>query len=106
MDRDDPGDAEPTASNRREVIVPLRLYKTVTVFSTLIAIVAVLGGFVVLDVATERTQATASELNVALAVIGLALIAFGAVAYAFSTRFRTAGMGNAKDDTDEHSDNG
>lgn len=103
---DDATGAKTDASGRREVVVPMRLYKTITVFSTIIAISGVLSGFVLLDVATNRTQADLSEVNVALAILGVGLIAFGAVTYAFSTRFRTVEMGNAKDDTDEHSDNG
>ena len=97
---------ETGSSGKRDVVVPMRLYKTVTVFSTIIAIAGVLGGFIVLDVATDRTQADVSEINLILALVGVGMIAFGAVTYAFSTRFRTAEMGNAKDDTDEHSDNG
>ena len=102
----EPAETETDSSGKRDVVVPMRLYKTITVFSTIIAVVGVLGGFIVLDVATERTQADASEVNVLLALLGIGMIVFGAVIYAFSTRFRTAEMGNAKDDTDEHSDNG
>lgn len=94
------------ASGQREVVVPMRLYKTVTVFSTLLAVIGILGGFIVLDVATDRAQAAASDVSIGLALLGVALIAGGAGAYAFSTRFRTAGMGNAKDDADEGSHNG
>ncbi|MFC7232732.1 hypothetical protein ACFQMM_17730 [Saliphagus sp. GCM10025308] len=84
----------------------MRLYKTVTVFSTLLAVIGILGGFIVLDVATDRAQAAASDVSIGLALLGVALIAGGAGAYAFSTRFRTAGMGNAKDDADEGPHNG
>lgn len=94
------------SSNRREIVVPLRLYKTITVFSTIIAIASVLGGFIVLDVATDSTQADINEVSVLLSILGIGLIAFGGVTYAFSTRFQTAEMGNAKDDEDEESDNG
>lgn len=94
------------ASGQREIVVPMRLYKTITVFSTLLAVIGILGGFIVLDVATDRAQAAASDVSIGLALLGVALIASGAGAYAFSTRFRTAGMGNAKDDADEGSHNG
>ncbi len=87
--------------DERDVVVPTAVYKRVTVFSTLIAVVAVVGGFLVLDVATDRATAELSEIDPIVALIGVALIAFGAVTYAFSTRFRAEGMGNAKDDTDE-----
>nr|WP_218644761.1 hypothetical protein [Natronomonas gomsonensis] len=84
----------------------MRLYKTVTVFSTLIAIVSILGGFVLLDRGTQRSTASPEDVNLLLVAIGLALIVGGSAVYAFSTRFRTAGMGKSKDDTDEDSDNG
>ncbi|WP_436923779.1 DUF7315 family membrane protein [Halosimplex amylolyticum] len=90
----------------RGVVVPTAVYKRVTVFSTLIAVVAVVGGFLVLDVATDRATAELSEIDPLVALVGVGLIAFGAVTYAFSTRFRAEGMGNAKDDTDEPSNNG
>ncbi|PSP57375.1 hypothetical protein BRC72_09660 [Halobacteriales archaeon QH_7_66_36] len=78
----------------------MHVYKAVTVFSTLFAIVAVVVGFVLLDEATQRATAAPEEVNVALAVAGLLAIAAGAGTYAFSTRFRAAGMGNHKDEAD------
>ncbi|MFB6143646.1 MAG: hypothetical protein ABEJ30_09940 [Halorientalis sp.] len=84
----------------------MRVYKAVTVFSTLFAVVTVVGGFVVLDTATDRATAPLSRIDAPLALVGVALIVVGAAAYAFSTRFRAAGMGKAKDDTDEQSDDG
>lgn len=90
----------------REVEVPLRLYKTVTVFSTMFAVAFVVGGFVVLDTATQRAQLSFSEMNLPLAILGVGMIAAGAVVYAFSTRFHAEGMGKPKDDADERSDNG
>ena len=87
-----------------DVVVPLRLYKTVTVFSTLIAIVAILAGFVLLDRGTQRATASPEEVSLPLVALALALIVGGSAVYAFSTRFRTAGMGKSKDDTDEGSD--
>jgi len=91
---------------QREVVVPLRLYKTVTVFSTLFAILAVVGGFILVDVATERASAPASEIDIPIAIFGIGLILAGTVVYAFSTRFRTEEMGKSKDDADEPTDNG
>jgi hypothetical protein len=90
----------------RDVVVPLRLYKTVTVFSTLFAIVFVLGGFVLLDTATDRATADVSEIDPALAILGVAGIVGGAAVYAFSTRFRAEGMGKPKDESDEPSNDG
>jgi hypothetical protein len=102
----EPGPGPETGSGTRSVVVPDRVYKAVTVFSTLFAVVAVVGGFVMLDVATQRATLALSEADPVLALAGVGLIVAGAVTYAFSTRFRADGMGNAKDDTDEPSSNG
>ena len=93
------GDAEvdPEGAGGRDVVVPLALYKRITVFSTLFAVVAVLAGFLMLDAATGRASRELSEVNAGLAVAGLLSIGAGAAVYAFSTRFRTPGMGNHKD---------
>ena len=93
------GGTEESAGGR-DVAVPMHVYKAVTVFSTLFAVVAVVVGFVLLDEATQRATAAPEEVNVALAVAGLLAIAAGAGTYAFSTRFRAAGMGNPKDEAD------
>lgn len=93
-------------SSRRDVTVPLGLYKIVTVFSTLIAIIVVVAGFLVLDAATNRARAPAAEIDPVLALIGLGLIALGGIVYAFSSRFQAHGMGTPKDTDDEPSDDG
>ena len=106
---DDDGDVEAGSvaeASGRDVIVPLRLYKTITVFSTLIAVVAILAGFVILDRATQRATVSPEDVNLVLALAAIVLIVGGSAVYAFSTRFRTAGMGKSKDATDEESDNG
>jgi len=90
----------------RSVTVPSRVYKSVTVFSTLFAVVTVVGGFVVLDAATNRASVSLAEADPVLALAGIGLIVLGAVTYAFSTRFQAEEMGNAKDDDDEPSNNG
>lgn len=98
--------AEPNGAEQStedgDVVVPLGVYKIVTVFSTLIAGAAVVVGFAVLDTATQRAQAPVDEIDVPLALLGIAVIIAGSAVYVFSTRFRTAGMGmgNAKDDGD------
>ena len=79
----------------------MRVYKAVTVFSTLFAVGAVVVGFVVLDSATRRAQAPVEEVNVPLALVGLGLIVGGAAVYAFSARFQADGMGNALERSDE-----
>ena len=107
-DRDDPGvDASGEATpGGRDVVVPLRLYKTVTVFSTLLAIAAILAGFVLMDRGTQRATASPEEVSLPLVALGLSLIVGGSALYAFSTRFRAEGMGKPKDDTAERSDDG
>jgi Na+-transporting NADH:ubiquinone oxidoreductase subunit NqrE len=99
-------DADEPRGRSREVVVPLRLYKTVTVFSTLIAVAAVVLGFVALDAATQRATLEASEVNPWLAALGVAFIAAGGLVYAFASRFRAEGMRKDKDASDEDSDNG
>lgn len=98
--------AEADAPGGRDIVVPLRLYKTITVFSTLIAVAAILAGFVLLDRGTQRATASPEEVSLPVVALGLGLIVGGSAVYVFSTRFRTEGMGKPKDDTDEPSDNG
>jgi hypothetical protein len=83
----------------------MRLYKTVTVFSTLIAVVAVICGFVLLDAATQRASASLEEVNPLLALLGLACIAGGGAVYAFSTRFRAEETRNDNGGEDQSNDN-
>ncbi|MFB6304826.1 MAG: hypothetical protein ABEH47_06645 [Haloferacaceae archaeon] len=114
--------ADAGGSGRRDVVVPMRLYKTVTVFSTLIAVFAVVFGFTLLDAATldvsllrgvvvaalaaAGLSPAPDVLSAALAVAGLATIGFGAAVYTLGTRFRAPGMGNAQEDASEGSDDG
>jgi hypothetical protein len=83
----------------------MRLYKTVTVFATLIAVLAVVAGFLLLDTATQRASADLGEVNPILALLGVGCILGGGAVYAFSTRFRAEGMGKDKDDEAPPSDN-
>nr|WP_244531490.1 hypothetical protein [Halogranum amylolyticum] len=100
----------------------MRLYKTVTVFSTLIAVVSVVVGFVLLDAATLSISflrraivglfgalgvgVADDVLTAVLALLGLGIIAFGAGVYIVGTRFRARGMGKSQEDSDEEPDNG
>jgi hypothetical protein len=100
------GDA--AAEGRREIEVPLRLYKTVTVFSTLIAVVAVVVGFLLLDAATIGTGLlrraivgllsalslvpSAGLLSALFVIAGLLAIAGGAAVYVLGTRFKAGEM--------------
>ncbi|SEO39264.1 hypothetical protein SAMN04487948_102205 [Halogranum amylolyticum] len=106
----------------RDIVVPMRLYKTVTVFSTLIAVVSVVVGFVLLDAATLSISflrraivglfgalgvgVADDVLTAVLALLGLGIIAFGAGVYIVGTRFRARGMGKSQEDSDEEPDNG
>ncbi len=97
------GDGDGTSGSGprgRDVEVPFEVYKAVTVFSTLFAVGAVVLGFVLLDWGTNRATADLSDVDVAITLAGLGCIALGAGTYAFSTRFRARGMGNAKDGAD------
>ncbi|MFB6176567.1 MAG: hypothetical protein ABEI99_05390 [Halobaculum sp.] len=108
----DSGAAGDGERGSRDVVVPMPLYKTVTVFSTLLAVVGVVGGFVLLDaavmsggvirvavnavlsVAGLRVSPTVwASLQPVFAVGGLAAIAVGAAVYVLGSRFRAEGMG-------------
>jgi hypothetical protein len=126
---DAPEDASPAeqygpveSAGPRDVVVPTRVFKLVTVVTTLLAVPAVVLGFMFLDAATLQTsvaRATVllavswlgipvdeSVLSVVFGLLGVALIVAGAGVYIVGSRFRAAGMGNAEEDTDEQSNNG
>lgn len=88
-------------TDARGVAVPMRVYKTVTVFSTLFAVVGVVGGFVLLDVATDRAQTDLAGVDPLVALAGVGLIVLSAAVYAFSTRFQPEEMRNPKDNGGE-----
>lgn|GEM_PF-2028656 len=98
--------SDPDEGTRREVVVPERLYRTVTVFSTLIAIVGVVLGFVLLDAATKQASVPIDQVNPWLAALGLLAILGGGATYAYASRFRAEGMRKDKDAADEPSNNG
>ncbi|WP_254537625.1 DUF7315 family membrane protein [Halomarina litorea] len=107
---------EPRRGADGDVVVPMELYKVVTVFSTLIAVFCVVFGFILLDAATLDAsllrraftdllaavglRADEGALEIAFALAGILLIGAGAGTYVLGTRFRTEGMGNHKDDAD------
>lgn len=78
----------------------MEIYRIVTVLSTLIAAACVVGGFMILDTATQGAQAPVDEINVVLALIGVGTIVLGAGIYVFSTRFQAPGMRTSKDEDD------
>ena len=110
------GPADAT-TGRRDVVVPIRLYKTITVFSTLIATACILGGFILIDAATLQVSVLRRLLlaglegiglsvnqelfSAVLAIGGLSLMAAGTGVFVLSSRFRAPGMGNAQEDSDE-----
>jgi hypothetical protein len=113
---------ESVGDRRPDVIVPLAIYKRVTVVSTVLASVIVVVGFLFLDAATKQTRLlrgpietglgwvgigiSAETLSILLGVAGLGSIAIGAAIYVFGARFRTAGMGSDKTDANASDDNG
>ncbi|WP_418284416.1 DUF7315 family membrane protein [Halorubrum sp. DTA46] len=121
--KDDPDDPrnEPTGPrvgpDGREIVVPFRLYKAVTVFSTLAAVVAYFVGFTLIDAATLQISfvrtAIVYVLNsvglfpsddvlvATLAITGIACIVAGTAVYVLGTRFRGRGMGKSQDDASE-----
>jgi len=76
-DRSEGVDEPEPASETRDVVVPLRVYKTVTVFSTLFAVAAVVGGFLLIDQATDRATLPTAEIDPVVAIAGIALIVVG-----------------------------
>ena len=117
-----PASPDNQQGGRRDVVVPLRLYKTVTVFSTLIAALCILSGFILLDAATLQVSVLRSLIVLAietggitpnqellgglLGVGGLSLMALGSGVFILSSRFRAPGMGNSQEDADKDSTNG
>jgi hypothetical protein len=107
---------EPRRGADGDVVVPMELYKVVTVFSTLIAVFCVVFGFILLDAATLNTSVMRRGLvglfaaagvtpdegvfEIAFALAGIALIGVGAGTYVLGTRFRTEGMGSPKNDAE------
>lgn len=106
-----------TGESGREIVVPLRLYKTVTVFTTLIAVVTFLFGFLLLDAATLQigfvqttivvlldaigVSLSQDVLTAVLAIAGVGCIVVGTAVYVLGTRFRAQGMGKPQEDSTE-----
>lgn len=99
------GDDEEAAA-RRHVNVPLPIFKAVTVFSTLFAVIAIIVGLGLIDRGTDRARAPVEELNLWMTFLGVALIVFGAAIYAFSTRFTPTERANDKGESSQSEDDG
>lgn len=101
----------------REIVVPLRLYKTVVVFSTLVAVATYFVGFTLIDAATLQISFVRTTIvflleafglglaedvvTALLAIAGVASILLGTAIYVLGTRFRAQGMGKAQEDSSE-----
>jgi len=112
-----PAESPESSTGRRDIVVPIRLYKTITVFSTLIATACILGGFILIDAATLQVSVLRRLLlaglegislsvnqelfSAILAIGGLSLMAAGTGVFVLSSRFRAPGMGNAQEDSAE-----
>ncbi len=119
-DANDPRN-EPTGARAgpqgREVVVPQRLYKVVTVFSTLAAVLTFLVGFSLIDAATLQVSfvrrtvgflfgrigvvVPEDVLTAGFAIAGVSSILLGTAVYVLGTRFRAQGMGKAQEDSSE-----
>lgn len=101
-------DTQPQRTPDGSVVVPMRVYKGVTVFSTLLATALVVLGFFMFDAATRldnpiREMAvwavgltgwtpSTGAVNVAFGLLGVAVLLVGAGSYILGTRFKTAEM--------------
>ncbi|WP_096592682.1 DUF7315 family membrane protein [Halorubrum ezzemoulense] len=101
----------------REIVVPFRLYKAVTVFSTLAAVGTYFVGFTLIDAATLQISFVRTTivylldnagllppedvLVAILAITGVGFIILGTAVYVLGTRFRGQGMGKSQDDPSE-----
>lgn len=95
-----------SSGGRRQVPVPIELYKVVTVLSTGGAVLFVVLGLYFVDRGTDRARAAPEEVDPIVTLLGVGLIAFAAVVYAFSSRFVPGERGNDKGGSDEPADNG
>lgn len=105
----------------RVIVVPKRLFKVVTVFSTLLAVVTYLIGFVLIDAATLQVSIVRrligfllgsvgigvpeDVLTAALAILGVSFILAGTAAYVLGTRFQAQGMRKSQEDSSEEYSN-
>ncbi|MCU4718342.1 DUF7315 family membrane protein [Halapricum hydrolyticum] len=109
-------DTQPPRTPDGSVVVPMRVYKGITVFSTLVATALVVFGFFMFDAATRldnpiREAAVwavgltgwtpaVGTVNVAFGLLGIGVLLLGAGSYVLGTRFKTAEMVESEDSTD------
>ncbi len=110
-------DSDANDGGGRDIAVPMEMYKSITVFSTLFAVVFVLLAFVMFDAATlDRSFVRGlvqdafgavglgvggQPLTIAFALVGFAFLTTGSGIYIVGSRFRAEEMGNAKNEADE-----
>lgn len=82
------------------------IYKAVTVFSTLFAVLGVVFGLILIDRGTDRGMASADEINLWITAFGVGMIVAATIVYAFSTRFTPGERETDKGDSTELSDDG
>lgn len=113
---------EPTRLDSDTIVVPLRMYKGITVFSTLLATLLVVLGFFLFDAATQPSNLVRGFVvwlfqlvgyvpppgvfDVGFGLLGVASILLGAGSYILGSRFKTADMvrGDAGDDGADEAD--
>jgi hypothetical protein len=113
---------EPTRVDDETIVVPMRMYKGITVFSTLLAVVLVVFGFFMFDAATQDQnlirqavvgllslvglEEPVGVLDVGFGLLGITMILVGAGSYILGTRFKTADMlgGDSAEETDDDAD--
>lgn len=87
-----PGDRD----GRRHVAVPMPVFKIVSVFTTAIAVGAIVLGFMLIDRGTDRASAAPEDVDLLVTGAGVLLIVLAAAMYAFSTRFTPPERANDK----------
>lgn len=101
-------DTQPRRTPDGSIVVPMRVYKGITVFSTLVATALVVGGFFMFDAATRLDNPirettvwaigltgwtpTVGAVNVAFGLLGVGVLLLGAGSYVLGTRFKTTEM--------------
>lgn len=108
---------EPTRINEDTIVVPTRMYKGITVFSTLLATLLVVLGFFFFDAATQPRNLirqgvvwvfevigfvpSAGVFDVTFGLLGIASILIGAGSYILGSRFKAADMVRDEQPTEE-----